>query len=300
MEVPSVFAAGYEKACALDPALAHLYITHMRIGDPAADAAIADLSGLLPEDAQRFLRAGIELQEDVLREAPRSLQALVQEAATIPPWYDREAALQGCRAFLRNSNTLLGAYLGGALVEGFSTRVSGSYAATGRLAEDGLRRLKQNLRQLLDIFLPRGVEPSGEGWRVTLRIRMVHAKARMLIAGTDEWNAAERGTPVSAAHVAMGAAALSRRGCSSSEPCWGPISTGATARGSWRFGVAPHTSSAFHALSSSTIRRKGSGCSGWPRPASRRPTTMRSRWPPASSTASRRQSGSPRRRPAPT
>ena len=37
MEVPSVFATGYKKACALNPALAHLNITHMRIGDPDAD-----------------------------------------------------------------------------------------------------------------------------------------------------------------------------------------------------------------------------------------------------------------------
>ena len=96
-------------------------------------------------------------------------------------------------------------------MEGFSTRISGSYAVTGRLAEDGVRRLKQNLRQLLDIFMPRGVEPSGEGWRVTLHIRLVHAKARMLLAGTDEWNGDEWGVPVSAAHVAMGAAALSAR-----------------------------------------------------------------------------------------
>ncbi len=211
MEVPSVFATGYDEACALDPALAHLYITHMRIGDPDADAAIADLSGLPPEEAQRFLRAGIELQEDVLREAPQSLQALVHEAATLPPWYDREAALQGCRAFLRNSDAVLAGYICGANVEGFSTMLSKSYALTGRLLGDGVRRLKQNLRQLIDMFLPRGIEPSGDGWKLTLRIRMVHARARTLLQASDEWEHGAWGVPVSAAHVSLGAAACSAR-----------------------------------------------------------------------------------------
>ena len=209
--VPSAFVDGYERASVLDPALAHLYATHLQTGDPGADAAIGDLAELGPEEAQRFLRAGLELQEDVLRRAPRSLQRLVHEAASLPAWYDRDAARQGCRAFLRNSDAFLGAYAAGAMVEGFSTLISKSYSLMGRTEADGVRWLKQNLHQLLDIFLPRGVEPSGEGWKLTLRIRMAHARARMRLSASNEWNPAAWGAPVSAAHVALGAAALSAR-----------------------------------------------------------------------------------------
>ena len=211
MEIPTVFADGYEKARVLDPALAHLYMTHMRIGDPDADAAVADLSELPQAEARRFLRAALELQEDVILSAPQSLQHLVGEVATLPAWYDREAAQEGCRAFLRNSDALLAGYICGANVEGFSTMVSKSYALTGRLLGDGVRRLKQNLRQLIDMFLPRGIEPSGDGWKLTLRIRMVHARVRRLLQASDEWEHGAWGVPISAAHLSLGAAACSAR-----------------------------------------------------------------------------------------
>ena len=80
--------------------------------------------------------------------------------------------------FLLNSDQFLAGFAAGAIVEGFATRISKSFAITGRMIDDGVRRLKQNLRHLLDIFLPRGVEPSGDGWKLTLRIRLVHAKVR--------------------------------------------------------------------------------------------------------------------------
>ena len=211
MQVPSAFAEGYERAAALDPALAHLYANHLRIGDPDADAVTADLAELPADEAQRFLRAGIELDEDVLRQAPESLQELIREAATLPAWYDRETAQRGCRAFLRNSDALLSAYIGGAMVEGFSTLIARSYAVPGHAPDDAVRWLKQELRQLLDTFLPRGIEPSGDGWQATLRFRMANARARRLLGASEGWPPDDWGVPVSTAHVSLWAAARSAR-----------------------------------------------------------------------------------------
>ena len=211
MQVPSAFAEGYEKAAALDPALAHLYASHLRIGDPDADAAAADLAELPADEAQRFLHGGIELDEDVLRQAPHNLQELIHRASTLPAWYDREVAQWGCRAFLRNSDALLAAYIGGAMVEGFSTLISKSYAALGHAPDGGVRWLKQELRQLLDTFMPRGIEPSGDGWKATLRFRLANAQARRLLGASERWRTDVQGVPVSAAHVSLWAAARSAR-----------------------------------------------------------------------------------------
>lgn len=211
MHVPSAFAEGYEKAAAMDPALAHLYANHLRIGDPDADAVIADLAELPADEARRFLRAGIELDEDALRQAPESMQELIREAATLPAWYDREIAQRGCGAFLRNSDALLSAYIGGVMVEGFSTLLSKSYTATGYAPDDGVRWLKQELRQLLDTFLPRGIEPSGDGWRATLRFRIANAEARRLLGASERWQPDDWGVPISTAHVSLWAAARSAR-----------------------------------------------------------------------------------------
>lgn len=136
---------------------------------------------------------------------------MIREAATLPAWYDREIAQRGCGAFLRNSDALLSAYIGGAMVEGFSTLLGKSYAATGYAPDDGVRWLKQELRQLLDTFLPRGIEPSGDGWRATLRFRIANAEARRLLGASESWQPDDWGVPISTAHVSLWAAARSAR-----------------------------------------------------------------------------------------
>lgn len=211
MEVPSVFADGFETARRMDPALAHLYMSHMRIGDAVADAAVAGLSGLPPAEARRFLRGAMELQEDVVSEAPQGLQRLVEQVSALPAWYERESAQHGCRAFLRNSDALLAAYICGSTVEVFSTMLGKSYALTGRLLGDTVRRVKLHVQQLLEMFLPRGIEPGGEGWKLTLRIRLAHAGARLRLQAAGEWEHDAWGVPVSAAHLSLGAAACSAR-----------------------------------------------------------------------------------------
>ena len=38
--------------------------------------------------------------------------------------------------------------------------------------------------------MPGGLEPGGDGWKLSLRIRLVHAQSRKLIRETsDEWDA---------------------------------------------------------------------------------------------------------------
>ena len=211
MRIPTAYAPGYEKAKSIDPVLADSYIAHTRLGDALADAVMSDLSGLPNKEVADIVGGAIERDEGVLCDAPESLQRLIHEVTLVPPWYDRGAAQRACRAFLRNSDRMLSAYVAGAIVEGFSTLISKPFAITGRLTNDGVRRLKQNVRHLLDIFMPRGVEPLGDGWKLTLRIRIVHARIRSLFNESAEWDHRAWGAPISAAHLALSAAAFSAR-----------------------------------------------------------------------------------------
>ena len=211
MRVPSIYAEGYQKARLIDPALVDRYAAHMWVGDPLADAAMQDVASLGGKEAVRLIGGAIELEEEVLQNAPQSLQSLIHAASKVPGWYDRTVAQRGCRAFLKNSDQVLAAFVAGAIVEGFATMISKSFAITGRLLDDGVRRLKQNIRHLLDIFLPGGVEPSGDGWKLTLRIRMVHARMRWLFRDAEEWDHDAWGVPISAAHLALASAAFSAR-----------------------------------------------------------------------------------------
>ncbi len=209
--VPALYADGYARAKLIAPDLAEQYGAQLWIGDPLADAVMRDVGGLDGKETTRLIGGAIELDERVLRDAPRSLQNLIHEVTTVPAWYDPAAGRHGCRAFLRNSDHILAAFVAGAIVEGFATMISKSFAITGRLIDDGVRRLKQNIRHLMDIFMPGGVEPSGDGWKLTLRIRMVHARVRWLFADAEEWDHDAWGVPISAGHTALAAAAFSAR-----------------------------------------------------------------------------------------
>ena len=211
LKIPEAYKPGHRIARGMDPELADRFVEHLWIGDPLADAVMLDIEGLERDAVARVMRGIIEQDDDILRDSPQSAQDMANAVAIVPEWYDRALALRGSAAYVRCSGDILAAFVGGAIVEGFATMISKSFGITGRLIDDGVRRLKQNIRHLTDIFMPLGVEPPGDGWRATLRVRLVHARVRRLFKDTPEWNHDAWGLPISAAHVSVASACFSAR-----------------------------------------------------------------------------------------
>ena len=206
--IPTAYTEGYAKARLYDAALADNYLRHTSIGDSALDPVMEELSAMSPGELHRFVGAGIEQREEVFRDAPRSLRDFF-ETLEDPPWLDREAFRAGVRAFHANVDLMLVAFVTGVLVEGFATLISKSFYITGRVGSTK-RRLQQNNRQLLDIFFPGGLDRDGDGWKLSARVRFVHARIRNLLAKSDDWNREAWGTPVSAAHLGFAISVFSR------------------------------------------------------------------------------------------
>ena len=212
MKIPHIYRRSYQALRAVDAASAEAYIRHTMIGDPLADRAMADLAASCePHQWHTTINAAMDVSRPAPESVPESLRELVSQASCVPDWYDPAVTRVAARAFFRNPEIVLAGLATGAIVEGFSTLISKSFFIRGRIADNGVRRLKQNNLHLLEQFLPGGPEPGGDGWRLTLRIRLVHAQVRHLILESDEWDEATFGTPVSAAHVLLGAAAFSGR-----------------------------------------------------------------------------------------
>ena len=211
MNVPSAYVEGYETARKRDPALAEAYTRHTMVGDPLADALVQDLSSLPPGEVHSILTRALETSDAIPSDMPESLHEFVAEAQAVPDWFDPKIARMASRAFLRNSDIVLAALVGGSIVEGFSTLISKSFRIRGRVTASGVRRLKQNGMQLVEQYLPGGMEPGGDGWRLTLRVRLVHAQSRYLINQSDEWDHERHGEPISAAHILLAGAAFSGR-----------------------------------------------------------------------------------------
>ena len=212
LQPPGAYAAGYAKACAVDSELAANYIRHTRIGDPDLDPVMADVAELDGGLLNRFIRAGIE-DDAELKRAPESLRHFFDDKVGRPSWVDFESHAPAVRAFNLNAATMLVAFVCGVLIEGFSTLISKSFATTGRVLtpESGRRRLMQNNRHLMEVFYPGGLDRHGDGWKLSTRVRFVHARVRHLLAESGAWDTPEVGTPISAAHMGLALTVFSMR-----------------------------------------------------------------------------------------
>lgn len=201
-EIPSAYRAGYEKARLEDPAAADNYVRHTTLGDPQLDPVLEEIADLSPPALHRFIHAGIEMQPEQLRSAPKVLRDFFEEIENPPEWFDYAACNAGIRAFYANANFVLVAFVAGVLIEGFASLIATSFNITARtVIGPGDRRLRQNNRQLMEIFVPGGLHRYGDGWKLSVRVRFVHARIRQLLAKAEPWDAPAWGTPVSAAHL---------------------------------------------------------------------------------------------------
>ena len=138
-----------------DRATADNYIKHTIIGNPELDTVMEELASLPPDDLHRFIGAGIEQQDEILRSAPQALRDFFDIINTPPSWLDYKGFDPAVRAFYTNAADMLLAFVTGVLIEGFSTLMSKSFRITERMMhEAGTKQLKQVNRHLLDIFSP--------------------------------------------------------------------------------------------------------------------------------------------------
>ncbi|MCY4584785.1 MAG: oxygenase MpaB family protein [Bryobacterales bacterium] len=207
---PSAYTEGCAKYRLHDQAAADNYIRHTIIGDPQLDPVLEELSSLPPKELNRFVGAGIEQKQDVFRTAPQCLRNFFDDLKE-PAWLDHSAFKPGVRAFHANVVNIFAAFVAGVLIDGFSTLISKSFVQTGRIFDDGVRRLRQNNRHQLEIFWPGGLLRDGEGWKLSIRIRFVHARVRHLLSHSEEWDFDTYGTPISAAHLGYALACFSAR-----------------------------------------------------------------------------------------
>ena len=79
------------------------------------------------------------------------------------------------------------------------------------MREQGVRRLGQNNRHMMEIFLPGGMYRDGDGWKLSIRIRIIHARIRRLLSNAEDWETEAGGLPISAAHLGYAISAFSAR-----------------------------------------------------------------------------------------
>ena len=205
--VPSVYRESFERARAVNPDLAGQYMRLTTESDEPADAVMEALAHLDTAEVNRLVRVGMDAGWEETE--PAALRDLFREAERVPPWFDPQALRPGYEAFHEQSELFIPAFVV-ATLRNASTLIAKSFYASGRvMGAFGLRRIRQNTRHFIEIMLPDALDRHGDGWKLSVRIRLVHARLRRLIRDAGAWDESVYGVPLSRAHMALASANFS-------------------------------------------------------------------------------------------
>lgn len=162
--------------------------------DPLADAVVAALAGLRPDE--REARITSALAGD-LSEAPPALSELLASARQVPKWLDWDRLERANDVFLR-PGLLGGLTLGlGSLVYGYAAPAGNKpLAFSGRLKERADRRLAETSKFISSVTALGGLRPGALGWQLVLRVRLMHAAVRRLLLSSGRWSHEQWSHPI--------------------------------------------------------------------------------------------------------
>jgi len=170
--------------------------------DPPADGAVRALAGLPRSEAHALLDRALDLGRDAVPEAPPELREFLRGLETPPLWVDWSQVDLGGYTFLR---CRLGFVVLACLsLPLFYSLPAGNkpLALSGRLVHRAAPRLKETVRFVLATCRKGGLRREGEGWKLTARVRLMHAQVRRLLLESGRWETERWGAPINQFHLA--------------------------------------------------------------------------------------------------
>jgi hypothetical protein len=136
-------------------------------------------------------------------EAPEPVRAFFTAVETVPDWVDWDRIRLGQRAMRRGGAD--GMYvardvslLGGYQFSGFNKTL----IRTGALEKGSNKRFAETMQWAMDVISEGGMDPSGVGYRSTLRVRLIHAFVRRHVGAMPDWQGDHWGVPVNQTDMA--------------------------------------------------------------------------------------------------
>ncbi len=165
--------------------------------DPLADAAAEALAALPPGRGFALLDEALERGVAAVSEAPPAVRALFAEADRVPPWVDWTALDRGGELLMR-AGVLGGMVLGArSIVLGYASPGGNKpLIFSGRLREQAARRLNETARFVQAVCRPGGMRRHADGFKITLKVRLIHAEVRRMILRSGRWDEARWGAPI--------------------------------------------------------------------------------------------------------
>jgi hypothetical protein len=170
---------------------------HLSRVDAPADAVLASIEAMSAAKGWRMFDEATRHGIASVPDAPESFRALFRHAEHVPAWVDWETFDRGGRVLLR-AGILGGAVLAlRSLVLGYTSPAGNKpLARSGALTERAPRRLHETARFVQATVRSGGLRPGADGYCITLKVRLMHAKVRRMLLESGNWDANAWGAPL--------------------------------------------------------------------------------------------------------
>jgi len=172
--------------------------TMMQVGDPLADAVVAErVPRQMIDDALHQRRPSSQV--------PESLAALHAQLKTVPDWLEIDRLHRGTLAYLGIGATWMQLLLGpGSLINTYrSPGIAVVLTASGRLdTTAAARRISETGAWLGSAVQPGHLRVGAPGFVATAQVRLLHAHVRHHVGGRDAWDSGRWGVPINQLNLA--------------------------------------------------------------------------------------------------
>ncbi|MBA0049227.1 oxygenase MpaB family protein [Mycobacteroides sp. LB1] len=172
-------------------------------GDEPMDAVVALFHRIGTKEGRALFEQALRSGIDSLSDPPEELLRLFKEMEQLPEWFDPVKAERGRQRVLAVSLPAQFATLVFGLFDTvLNTDVSASTGASGRFRYDGANRTAETMFIVSEAGRRGAVLPGGDGYRLALRVRLMHSFARhgLRKAWGDE-HYRQHGNPISNASL---------------------------------------------------------------------------------------------------
>ncbi len=181
---------------------ADIYVARLRRADPLADAVVEALATMDENQSRQMLELALERGIDALPNAPESLRALFAQLEYVPFWVDPEQCNLGGATFLRCRLGFVALAMSSLPLIYSWPAGNKPLALSGHLVHRASQRLKDTTRFVFAISQPNALSRFSEGFKMTVRVRLIHSQVRRLLRQSGQWQEERWGAPINQCHMA--------------------------------------------------------------------------------------------------
>jgi hypothetical protein len=173
------------------------FAEYLMIGDPLADDVVAELAALPPRQSKKMLDTALDEGIDAVISPPPALARFFEHVDRVPLWVDWDTLDRGGTTYLRCGGFTIFAMMCASLPVAYSSPAGNKpLIFSGRLVQMAPRRLFETSRWLIATCKPGGLKRFSDGFKFSVRVRLMHAQVRRLLMHSGRWNLGDWGIPL--------------------------------------------------------------------------------------------------------